>query len=596
MSKNSPTGYPDTPVEKPEDDLFNVTTYVNGLCSFIGSCETPMTISIQGDWGSGKTSMMNMIRSKLQDTTVPIWFNTWQFSQFDMGNSLAFSMMDVLLKGLDCDKEYRKKILSALAGFGRKTLQVVTDHAIGGAFSESVKEVVDPTGSTDVASEIVELKEKFQEAINQTLSKHPGRNRVVIFVDDLDRLQPARAVELLEVLKLFLDCQSCVFILAVDYEVVTLGIRQKYGSEVTAEKGRSFFDKIIQLPFKMPVAQYDIKKYIISMLRRQNIEANDQESDLFVHLIQTSIGFNPRSMKRLFNTFQLLDIITAGAVRSIPEKIRERILFAIICLQMSYERFYQYLASAKTIKAELFQTLADPEQAGDEIKTLMEAGTDDASRDVDKAVRRLSRFMGYFIKALQIDNDENLSDEELENLSHILKCSLVTSVSGEDEDLSRDQDLEWRYANKEYAKTLQNYLSNLPVGENAVNKIWMPRKANPEEGVRLSDISWYYSWRQKPDTSVNFDCAFSRENDYTINIHFYITCWNKKEMNWFHEKLGDNPLELSTTPEWLSWGRYQYMKVHQFNENDYNALKQIADQIRILIQLIQNKLEDDSER
>ena len=94
-----------------------------------------MTISIQGDWGSGKTSMMNMIRTKIQDITVPIWFNTWQFSQFDMGNSLAFSMMDVLLKGLDCDKEYRKKILSALAGFGRKTLQVVTDHAIGGEHS-----------------------------------------------------------------------------------------------------------------------------------------------------------------------------------------------------------------------------------------------------------------------------------------------------------------------------------------------------------------------------------------------------------------------------------------------------------------------------
>lgn len=49
-------------------------------------------------------------------------------------------------------------------------------------------------------------------------------------------------------------------------------------------------------------------------------------------------------------------------------------------------------------------------------------------------------------------------------------------------------------------------------------------------------------------------------------------------------------MELSTTPEWLSWGRYQYMKVHQFNENDYNALSQIADQIRTLIQLIQKKL------
>lgn len=155
---------------------------------------------------------------------------------------------------------------------------------------------------------------------------------------------------------------------------------------------------------------------------------------------------------------------------------------------------------------------------------------------------------------------------------------------------SRDQDLEWRYANKEYAKSLQNYLSDLPVGENAVSKIWMPRKANYEEGERLSDISWYYSWRQKYDTSVNFDCGFSRENSYTINVNFCITCWNKKELNWFREKLGDNPLELSTTPEWLSWGRYQYMKVHQFNENDYNALSQIADQIRTLIQLIQKKL------
>lgn len=52
---------------------------------------------------------------------------------------------------------------------------------------------------------------------------------MVIFVDDLDRLQPAKAVELLEVLKVFLDCEKCVYVLAVDYEVVTQGIKQKFG-------------------------------------------------------------------------------------------------------------------------------------------------------------------------------------------------------------------------------------------------------------------------------------------------------------------------------------------------------------------------------
>ncbi len=53
-------GYPDKPVASITEDLFNVEVYVNALCSFIRSCETPMTISIQGDWGSGKTSMMQM--------------------------------------------------------------------------------------------------------------------------------------------------------------------------------------------------------------------------------------------------------------------------------------------------------------------------------------------------------------------------------------------------------------------------------------------------------------------------------------------------------------------------------------------------------
>ena len=107
-------GYPDRPVEKITDDLFSVEVYVNALCSFIKSCETPMTISIQGDWGSGKTSMMNMMKANLQGVVWPIWFNTWQFSQFEMGNALAFSMMDVILKGLDCDLALRNKIINGL--------------------------------------------------------------------------------------------------------------------------------------------------------------------------------------------------------------------------------------------------------------------------------------------------------------------------------------------------------------------------------------------------------------------------------------------------------------------------------------------------
>ena len=55
-------GFTDKPIESLGFDIFKIEQYITGLCSFITDCNTPMTIAIQGDWGSGKTSMMQMIR------------------------------------------------------------------------------------------------------------------------------------------------------------------------------------------------------------------------------------------------------------------------------------------------------------------------------------------------------------------------------------------------------------------------------------------------------------------------------------------------------------------------------------------------------
>ena len=165
--------------------------------------------------------MMNMMKANMQGAVWPIWFNTWQFSQFDMGNSLAFSMMDVILKGLDCEVDVRKKILNGLIGFGKRVVRNVSDYTLGGEITGLITNSLEGAqAEIDFASEITELKGKFVEAVRAKLEKE-HRDRVVIFVDDLDRLQPAKAVELLEVLKLFLDCDQCVFVLAVDYEEVT---------------------------------------------------------------------------------------------------------------------------------------------------------------------------------------------------------------------------------------------------------------------------------------------------------------------------------------------------------------------------------------
>ena len=73
-------GFTDAPAK---EDAFSIEQYIKGLASFIESCNTPMTISIQGSWGTGKTSVMKFVQRELDKKTLSIDFNTWQFSQFN---------------------------------------------------------------------------------------------------------------------------------------------------------------------------------------------------------------------------------------------------------------------------------------------------------------------------------------------------------------------------------------------------------------------------------------------------------------------------------------------------------------------------------
>lgn len=564
-------GYPDIPVASIAEDLFDVEVYVNALCSFIKSCDTPMTVSIQGDWGSGKTSMMNMMLANMQGTVWPIWFNTWQFSQFEIGNLLTFSMMDVILKELDCGADVRKKIINGLIGFGQRMVKNVSDYTFGGEISSMISNTL--TGAVpaiDFVSEIIELKGKFMAAVKAKLEKE-HRDRVVIFVDDLDRLQPSKAVELLEVLKLFLDCDKCVFVLAVDYEVVTLGIRQKFGSDVSEEKGRSFFDKIIQLPFKMPVANYDIRKYVKGMMEKIDISTEEREVTLFYNLIQTSIGFNPRSMKRLFNTFELLDIVTASTVQNIDVTVRRRILFAIICTQMCFEKLYLYFTSER-IDADTFDSLRDDAIALDVLKEIYGLNIIDSTTD---EIEKARKFMPYFVKALQMDDDMDLSENELNYFRMILKCSVVTSVNAfSAKSDTNEQEWEYRNTNKELAKGTANRLSDI-----GVFKLWMPRKER--DGVKFSDISGRYIW----NCDMGFDCAIeyylSRINERIIGVSVFVSLSNGKGMEQtFFEVMGNNPLGLFVTPQRQEWGRYQYNNLLRLNVNDSSAIEQIAAIVR----------------
>lgn len=334
-------------------DLFNINKHLDGLSRFIKACNTPMTISIQGSWGSGKTSIMKMVEHEIEKDVIPVFFNTWQFSQFELGNSLAFSMIKVLLNKLHDNDENFIKRFTLLCGNALTTaLKAVSIYNC----NIDINKCKENTPDYNYAEQIENLHQHFQEVVDRACERE-HKDRVVIFVDDLDRLIPSKAVELLEVLKLFLDCKQCVFVLAIDYEVVIRGAIKKYGfasynSEKIDEKernreyekGKSFFDKIIQVPFKVPVAVYDIKNYLKDGFNKINFNIDDNDLQDYIDLCASSIGSNPRSLKRLLNAFLLLTFIGEGSI-DLNNKDKAKLLFAALCLQQYNEKIYNLIVS-----------------------------------------------------------------------------------------------------------------------------------------------------------------------------------------------------------------------------------------------------------
>lgn len=543
---NEIRGYSDEAVKMLSDDAFGVKKYVEGLCEFIKTCSTPMTISIQGDWGSGKTSMMNMIKEQITGSVHPVWFNTWQYSQFNMHDELTVSMLCALLAELECDKDTKDKIVGSLGKFFKKATKVAVSVAAQAngmkEIYDKVSDIVEPNTS-DFAEEVKKLKDQFQDAVDSVL-KTSGKNRVVIFVDDLDRLQPSKAVELLEVLKVFLDCEKCVYILAVDYGVVTQGIKQKFGDLVGEEKGRSFFDKIIQLPFKMPVAQYNINNYVKVAFEKMGIkDKSDKEIAEYVGLIQASIGCNPRSMKRLFNTYQLLNII----MKSNCEANAQKLLFATICMQMEFEKLYQYIASnCDTLNEDMLLNLAN-DNRGDVDNIYVNSELKESLRTTDEAeLSRIANFMNLFNKATQLDAEENISEDEINNLKVVLSFSNITSVSI-DKNTNAISDDDKVFRNINYYKILKPLNDKLG--------IFKFKKYQPGQGNRVHQYSDVFGLlhRKTKYTGLEYTFEYSVKTNYDNKLSRFEICLynekNEKGIKKFNEFFVVEPIKAVSLSE-----------------------------------------------
>ncbi|MWK54663.1 hypothetical protein GO594_01615 [Pseudomonas otitidis] len=76
--------FSDQPIKSQQDDHLKNNQYAKGLLEFIKIADAPITIGIQGGWGSGKTSLINLLQNELEASSdsLCINVNAWQQSLF----------------------------------------------------------------------------------------------------------------------------------------------------------------------------------------------------------------------------------------------------------------------------------------------------------------------------------------------------------------------------------------------------------------------------------------------------------------------------------------------------------------------------------
>jgi len=216
--------------------------------------------------------------------------------------------------------------------------------------------------------------DEFSDEFKRIIKLVGGSKPLVVVIDDLDRCLPEKAIQVLEAIKLFLDVEGCVFLLAVDRDVVEKAIAVKYKDLLTMAKdietsprqlftllGENYFEKIVQLPFSLPpISDEQFRNFVTKV-------HPDDDVQLCASIFTESFPRNPRKVKRLLQTFLFLrdlDLVSNGGdkKKKIPSLIAKMVI-----IQNQFRRVYEEIIYSPALLSELenyYRRQASPSNSG----------------------------------------------------------------------------------------------------------------------------------------------------------------------------------------------------------------------------------------
>ncbi|NKA95838.1 NTPase [Ralstonia solanacearum] len=235
----------DQPIRSKAEDRFNRAPFASRIAETIAARTEPssIVIGLYGAWGDGKTSTLQMMEEDLatRPHVVVVKFNPWHFqSEESLLKGFFATLGSALGRSLPTLKE---KIGKAFSDYG--SLLSLASFTVGGIIQLRPGDAVKGIGEAMSTVELTELRARIEGIL-----KESGK-RVVVLIDDIDRLDRVETHAILKLVKLSASFDFTTYVLAFDDEMVAAAIGDRYGSG-GVEAGRGFLEKIIQVPLHLP--------------------------------------------------------------------------------------------------------------------------------------------------------------------------------------------------------------------------------------------------------------------------------------------------------------------------------------------------------
>ncbi|OKH52708.1 NTPase KAP [Calothrix sp. HK-06] len=390
----------DSSLVDPENDLLGHASFAKYLADSICKMDFPegFIIGIYGSWNSGKSTLLNFLVHYLQqkpedEQPIIVPFNPWQFSGHQ---NITRRFFEQLQNVLSKEKAVPRGIRKTLADFA----QVISDIPL--PYAQTGKALVT----------LLDDKEKeasqFKEEVEKTLAKQD--KRIVVTVDDIDRLPGEDIKQLFRIFKAIPNFSNVVYVLVFNKEAVMETI-----TETQAVSKESYLKQIIQAEFELPTPSKTLLRKLF--FKKLNRVFTDIAKEQFNQTHWSSIYFqgidhfinNIPAITRLTNTLTVTYPAVKGEVNPID-------FIAIECLRIFCPAIYDIIPQNP------YAFAGEVDTSTDELKNLLNTWIAQLPPEDKQPVQNL--LMQLFPKLKSVWSHSSLDEKESEWRQQLRVCSL----------------------------------------------------------------------------------------------------------------------------------------------------------------------------